>query len=155
MLNRKHLSLTFSGLCLFSAISVAITFIVWNRPEKLQYGENDVIWSEVKGNVEKCHLGQSSVYVKGWIYPTTKYEGMYKGNTYVVLNDGGTLYKIKTVRENRPDVTSYFKAEKKKFDLTGYSSASRFSIFGLSPSNEIYVITENDGTIRGMKHVCS
>ncbi|EPV2501312.1 hypothetical protein ACV27Z_001785 [Enterobacter hormaechei] len=155
MLNKKELVFTFSGLCLFSIISVAVTFIVWNKPEKLPYGEDDIIWSEVKGNVEKCHFEKSSFYVKGWIFPTNKDTGKYKGKTYVAINAEGYLYKVKTVRESRPDVTSYFKADNNKYDLTGYSSSSRFGVFGINPSKEIYVITEQNGIIRGMKHVCS
>jgi hypothetical protein len=155
MLSKKQLSITFCVLFLFSLISTIITFIVWNKPEKLDLDTSNITLSNVKGNVEKCFFDNSSFYVKGWIFATNEYSGIYKGNTYIALNEHGILYKIKTVREIRPDVTNYFKANEKKYDLSGYSSASRFGVFGIIPSKEIYVITEYDGVIRGMKHVCS
>ncbi|MNB62583.1 hypothetical protein D3C81_65420 [compost metagenome] len=155
MLSKNQIALFLAGFCVFSIIAVIITFVVWNRPEKLGYGINDVILGEVKGNVELCIFDSSSFYAKGWIFTTNSYSGVYKGNTYIALNEKGSLYKIKTVREDRPDVTTYFKADKKKFDLSGYSASSRFGAFGFEPSNEIYVITEHDGVIRGMKYACN
>lgn len=155
MLSKKQLSLTFSGLFIFSLISVILTFIVWNAPVKLDLDIDDITITNVKGNVERCYLNNSSIYAKGWIFATNEYPGIYKGNTYVALNELGTLYKIKTVRENRPDVTTHFKTDKKKYDLSGYSASSNFVFFGLKPSKEIYIITEQDGVIRGMKHECN
>lgn len=154
MLNKNQISLFVAGFCVFSIISVIITFVVWNKPEKLDYGINDIAIGDVKGNVEICTFDSSSFYVKGWIFATTNYNGVYKGNTYVALNDSGTLYKVKTVREDRPDVTTYFKEKKKKYDLSGYSSSSRFGFFGIEPSREIFIITELEGVIRGMKYAC-
>lgn len=144
----------FAGLSIFSLIAVIITFVVWNKPEKLAFGIDDVILNDVKGNVEKCNINDSLLYVKGWIFSTNNYKGSYKGNTYVALNVSGTLYKVKTVREDRPDVTTYFKEKKKKYDLSGYSASSRFGLFGIEPSSEIMIITEHEGVIRGIKHAC-
>lgn len=154
MLNSKQIAIIFAGLSIFSLIAVVITFVVWNKPEKLAFGIDDVILTDVKGNVEKCSINDSLLYVKGWIFTTNKYKGVYKGNTYVALNDSGTLYKIKTVREDRPDVTAYFKEKKKKYDLSGYAASSRFGLFGIEPSREIFIITEHEGVIRGMNYAC-
>ena len=154
MLNKKQLAICLAGLVTFSIIAVIITFVVWNKPEKLDFGVDDVLLKEVKGNVEKCTINDSLFYAKGWIFSTNNYQGTYKGNTYVALNDRGTLYKVKTVRESRPDVTTYFKADKKKYDLSGYTASSRFGLFGIEPSSEIFIITEHEGVIRGMKYAC-
>ena len=155
MLNKRQLTILFVALCAFSFISVIITFIVWNKPEKIHMNANEISFENIKGNVEVCRVGRSSLYVKGWIFATNEYRGVYKGNTYVAANDNGTFYKIKTIREIRPDVTTFFKEKKKKYDLSGYSSSSRFGFFGLRPSKEILIITEHNGVVRGMKHVCN
>ena len=152
MINNRHIAMLFAGLSIFSLIAV-ITFVVWNKPEKLSFGVDDIVLNDVKGNVEKCNMNDSLLYAKGWIFSTNNYKGVYKGNTYVAINENGTLYKVKTVREDRPDVTTYFKEKKKKYDLSGYSASSRFGLFGVEPSREIFIITEHEG-VRGMKYAC-
>lgn len=154
MINNRHIAMLFAGLSIFSLIAVIITFVVWNKPEKLSFGVDDIVLNDVKGNVEKCNMNDSLLYAKGWIFSTNNYKGVYKGNTYVAVNENGTLYKVKTVREDRPDVTTYFKEKKKKYDLSGYSASSRFGLFGVEPSREIFIITEHEGVIRGMKYAC-
>ena len=153
MINNRHIAMLFAGLSIFSLIAVIITFVVWNKPEKLSFGVDDIVLNDVKGNVEKCNMNDSLLYAKGWIFSTNNYKGVYKGNTYVAINENGTLYKVKTVREDRPDVTTYFKEKKKKYDLSGYSASSRFGLFGVEPSREIFIITEHEG-VRGMKYAC-
>lgn len=155
MINNKRLSIALIAMIAICIATIFIVFVSWNKPKEITINIDRIKSGEIIGNVDACKISKDYIYVKGWIFPKYKYDGVYKPNTYVVINSTGFFYKINTVRDDsRTDVTSFYSSHNRNYDLTGYMASSRLSVFGLNPSKEIYIVTEFNGITKGMKYVC-
>lgn len=103
------------------------------------------------GGIDICSIHGGNVTISGWAADPSFIGDMYRANTYPVINADGKYYKLRPTKKLRIDVSSYYK-KPGVFDYAGFESKAKIKHVNIS--KQIYLVTDDGETMKGVSYVC-
>lgn len=149
----KHTSILFTALISLSLVFSALTWSSLNKTNNISFSPAYVDYKSAEGSVDECIINTDGFFASGWLADINDNSSSFRGNTYVIVKYKNRFIKIRTARMERYDVAKAL--PKGRFYLhTGFSAASQ-KLNISNTAKTIYVVSESNGKLIGVKHECN
>ncbi|MCC2943079.1 hypothetical protein LK509_08960, partial [Citrobacter freundii] len=124
-----------------------------NKNSHVNFSPNLVDYSSAEGSVDICTLNNNGFFTSGWIADINDKSESFRGKTYIIAKYKDHFVKLRTARLERYDVAKAL-PRGNYYLHTGFSSASR-ELNITNTEKTIYVVSENNGKLIGVRHECN